>query len=69
MPQTNSAQHSEQEITLKNLHEAFQQLCFSYGSLAITKESFSKEKYKWFANELRDLADIATAIHKANGGL
>lgn len=68
MSQTNSAQNSEQEITIQNLHEAFQQLCFSYGSLAIIKESFSKEKYKWFANELRDLADISTAIHKANGG-
>ena len=56
----------EQETTLESLHASFQQLCFAYGSLAVT--TFNTEKFKWLAQDAVAFADIALAIHRKNNG-
>ena len=69
MLQNNSAQNSEQQIKIQNLHVLFQQLCFAYGSLALAKENVNQDQYKLFSEDCHALADIAASIHNANGGL
>ena len=67
MSQTNSAQNPEQQLKIDSLHTSFQQLCFAYGALAFDKNRFNKDKYKWFAEDCRALADSALEIHQLNG--
>ncbi|MEI8210096.1 MAG: hypothetical protein WCG16_12875 [Methylococcales bacterium] len=67
MSQNNSAQNSEQQIKIQKLHVLFQQLCFSYGSLALTKENVNQDQYKFFAEDCHALADIAASIHNDGG--
>ena len=54
MSQNNSAQNSEQQIKIQKLHVLFQQLCFSYGSLALTKENVNQDQgYQLNAGQIR----------------
>ncbi len=72
MPQTNSAQISEQPSTPENLHALFQQLCFSYGSLGLIENNATQDQYelyKFFSEDAQALADIALEIYNANGGV
>ena len=55
---------TEQEITLEALHVQFQQLCFAYGSLAVT--TFNTEKFKWLAQDAVALSEVAMDIHRQN---
>jgi hypothetical protein len=58
----------EQETTLHALHIQFQQLCYAYGALAVTKQSFKNEKFRWFSEDCAALAEVAMEIHRKNGG-
>ena len=69
MPQTNSAQISEQPTTPENLHALFQQLCFTYGALSINNKSISQSQFKWISEDAQALAELALKIHNANGGI
>jgi hypothetical protein len=71
MTQNNSAHYSEQKITLENLHNAFAQLCHSYGDLNHYygfSQSIDSKRIDWLLEEINSLAQAVEGL-RFKGGL
>ena len=72
-PSNTQAQiEQNQTLTIDDLHQAFAEVCFYYGAINMygMDEKAQKDRFRWFAEDSKKLADIAMQLHsKVCGGV